>query len=104
MSTLELALEGSENVLYFTHDYPSQTSDKNDFLSKTAALSKQLGIKKLIAVTPIESDLYYTEEYEELSDIRSKGIEKALSQNGDMVVLSPNLVFGEYSYFVRYLE
>jgi hypothetical protein len=32
----ERALEGSENVLYFSHDYFSMTPDKNAFLKGTA--------------------------------------------------------------------
>lgn len=99
-----MAVEGSKDVLYFTHDYNAQTSDKNDFLVATSKLGKRLGVDKLIAVTPVENDLYYTEEHEDLIDIRNGTVTKALSENKNLSILSPNPVFGGHTYFVRYLE
>ena len=57
-------MEGASDVLYFTHDYLSMTSDKNDFLKATARSAKKVGVKKLVAVCPIEHDLYWSEEKE----------------------------------------
>lgn len=59
---MNIALEGSKNVLYFTHDYVSMTSDKNDFLKTTAQVAKTVGVENLVAVCPIEHELYYTED------------------------------------------
>jgi len=59
---LTLNLEGAENVVYFTHHYTSMAIDKNLFLMGTAAAARELGIKKLTAVCPIEHDFAYTED------------------------------------------
>ena len=59
---LEHQLEGASDVLYFTHDYQANTSDKNLFIEATAKLTKKHGVKKTIAVAPVEHDLFYTED------------------------------------------
>lgn len=59
---LDHALEGAQEVLYFTHDYLSMTAEKNSFLKATAKASKNQGVKKLVAVCPIEHDMYYSED------------------------------------------
>ena len=51
---LEGAIKGSDTVLYFSHDYYNKTEDKNDQFVEVAKLSKILGVKKLVAITPIE--------------------------------------------------
>ena len=58
---LKYYLEGAENVLYFTHDYCTLSSAKNAFIEATAKSAKQVGVKKLLCVCPIEYDLYFTE-------------------------------------------
>jgi hypothetical protein len=59
---LGTALEGAENLVYFTHDYPSMSGDKNNFLVATATLAKNHGVKNTVAVCPIEHDLASSEE------------------------------------------
>jgi hypothetical protein len=49
-------------VVYFTHDYFATSADKNNSLIATAKLSKSLGVERIVAVNPIELNLYYTEE------------------------------------------
>ena len=61
-ANLDIALEGAQEVVYFTHDYFAMTSDKNAILSSTARVCKKQGVKKLVAICPIEHDLYYTED------------------------------------------
>ena len=61
-SNIEIALEGSQEVVYFTHDYVTQTGDKNSFIKTTSNICKKLGIQKLISVCPVEHELYYTED------------------------------------------
>ena len=51
---LEGAIKGSDTVLYFSHDYFNKTEDKNDQIVDVAKMSKVLGVKKLIVVTPLE--------------------------------------------------
>jgi hypothetical protein len=60
-AALTMNLEGAENVLYFTHQYTSMCIDKNMFLMGTAAAAKELGIKKVTAVCPVEHDFAYSE-------------------------------------------
>jgi hypothetical protein len=38
------------------------TSDKNSFIKASAKLAKKHGIEKLVAVCPIEHELYYSED------------------------------------------
>jgi nucleoside-diphosphate-sugar epimerase len=96
-------LEGAKNVLYFTHDYSSNAADKNTFIQATAKLSKKVGVEKLVAVCPIEHDLYYSEDKYTPFDKKKEAQTKALSEFSNTVILNPNLVFGDNAYFVRYL-
>jgi len=61
-SSLDIAMEGADKVVYFTHDYTSMCPDKNDFLVGTSKLAKKHGVKNLVAVCPVEHDLAYTED------------------------------------------
>lgn len=38
---MDVALEGAEEVVYFTHDYFAMSADKNDFLKSTANSCKK---------------------------------------------------------------
>jgi hypothetical protein len=49
-------------VIYFTHDYFANAADKNSFIQGTAKIAKKHGVEKLVAVCPIEHELYYTED------------------------------------------
>jgi len=60
--TLDIALEGADNMLYFTHNYTSMTSGKNDFLVGAVKAAKKHGVKSMTAVCPVEHDLAYTED------------------------------------------
>jgi len=56
-----LALEGGDEVLYFTHDYYTMSSDKNSHVQAAAKLAKKHGISKFVAVCPVEQDLAWSE-------------------------------------------
>lgn len=101
--SLQHAIEGSDTVIYFTHDYPSMAFPKGALLQATAKAAKLAGASKLICVCPIESDLYYTEGTLSPSDIKNQAEEQAQSSFPELVMLHPNITFGDYSYFVRYL-
>lgn len=62
MAALEYNLEGAKDVLYFTHDYFANSADKNNFLVATSKVSKHVGVERLVAVNPVELNLYYTED------------------------------------------
>jgi hypothetical protein len=61
-AALEHQLEGASDVIYFTHDYCANAADKNSFIQGTAKLAKKHGVAKLLAVCPVENELYYTED------------------------------------------
>lgn len=48
--SLEYALEGSENIIYFTHDYVSMSFAKENLLLATSRAAKSVGAKNFIAV------------------------------------------------------
>ena len=66
--SLERAIEGSQKVLYFTHDYFALAPDKSQMFEATAGmyswtrifleLTHKLGVKQTICVSPIELDHY----------------------------------------------
>jgi len=47
--------------VYFTHDYYTLAHDKNKLLISTAKLAKEVGVKDLVCVCPIEYDYYEPE-------------------------------------------
>lgn len=101
--SLEYALEDSETVVYFTHDYLSMNFAKNAVLEATARAAKTVGVKKLICVRPIEYESYYNEDGKDPIGPKNELEDKALGINSDLVFLHPNLVFGDYSYLIRYI-
>jgi len=102
-NALEYYMEGSENVIYFTHDYLTLTADKNDHLIATARAAKTVGAKRLIAVTPIEHDLYWHEEKDPIEK-KLEAEAQAFSHFPSMSLIRPNLLYGNYSYFFRYIQ
>lgn len=60
--SLDINLEGADKVIYFTHDYTSMTSCKNNFLIGTSKLAKKHGVKNMVAVCPVEHDFAYSED------------------------------------------
>jgi hypothetical protein len=77
--------------------------DKNDQLVATAKAAKDNGVEKLVAICPIEHDLYYHEGEQDPIHLRAEAEEKAFGHFPEMVLLRPNLTYGGYSYFIRYL-
>jgi hypothetical protein len=102
-ANLELALEGAKDVLYFTHDYFASSSDKNNFIQATAKVSKSHGVEKLIAVCPIEHELYWSEDKHTPFDVIEDAQQKALQNFDKLTILNTNLVFGRDSYLVHYM-
>jgi hypothetical protein len=58
LTDLETALTQATDVVYVTHDYFANVPSKLNLLKHTAKLSKKAGVKKLVAITPIENDHY----------------------------------------------
>ena len=82
--------------MYFTHDYTSLVSDKNNFLVGTAKLAKKHGVKNLVAVCPVEHDLAYTEvENKTWVEVRHEAETSALNENKKLTILNTDLVYSE---------
>lgn len=56
---LERLISDSNTVVYFTHDYFSNTQDKNKQLLDTVEICKSYNVNKVIAVSPLEYINYY---------------------------------------------
>jgi len=102
-ANLDLGLEGAQDVVYFTHDYFSSTSDKNSFIQTTSKLAKKHGVKKFVAVCPIEHELYWSEDKHTPIEVRDEAQQKALQANSNLTILNSNLVFGKDSYLLHYM-
>ena len=104
--TLDIALEGADKVVYFTHDYFSMTACKNNFLIATSKLAKKHGIKNTVAVCPVEHDLAYTEDFNKTwVDEREEAEQAALDANQKFSLLHSDLVFGsDKAYLTHYLS
>lgn len=93
--SLDIALEGASNMLYFTHHYTSMVSDKNSFLVGAAKLAKKHGISNSVAVCPMEHDLAYTEDETCWTERRNEAQQQALDANKKLSLVSTDLVYGE---------
>lgn len=62
LGSLEVNLEGADQVVYLTHDYFSMTSCKNNTLVATAKIAKKLGIQNLVALCPVEHDMAFSDD------------------------------------------
>jgi len=65
-------LEGAKDVLYFTHDYYAMSADKNSFIQSISKLAKKHGVEKLVAVSPIEHEMYWTEDSKNALQLRDE--------------------------------
>ena len=101
--SIEIGLEGADKVLYFTHDYFTMASDKNQHLKATAAICKKVGAGKLVAVRPLEHELAWSEDQKSFIELAKESQEEALSKNSKMVLFNTNLVFGPETFFLHYL-
>lgn len=103
IANLDLGLEGAQDVLYFTHDYFANTSDKNNFIQATARVAKKQGVKRFVAVCPIEHELYWSEDKHTPLEVRDNAQAQTLANFDKATILNANLVFGRDSYLVHYL-
>jgi hypothetical protein len=104
-STLDLALEGAHKVVYFTHNYTSMTSCKNNFLIGTAKLAKKHGVGSLTAVCPVEHDMAYTEDMSKTwIQQRREAEQEALAANPKLTILNTDLVYGsDPTHLIHYM-
>ena len=67
VDSLNLSMEGASDVIYFTHDYVSMSSDKNSHLQAVASLAKKHA-NNMVAVCPIESEYAWSEDEQTFVD------------------------------------
>ncbi len=98
-------MEGASKVVYFTHDYTSLVSDKNNFLVGTAKLAKKHGVSSLVAVLPVEHDLAYTEsEDKSWVQVRHEAEQTALQSSKSITILNTDLVYSaEPTHLLHYV-
>lgn len=97
---LETAIKGATHVVYVTHDYFYNVPSKLNLIKHTASISRSAGIKKLVAVTPIEND-HYGEPNAIHAAIQSEN--EARQAFPDLVELKTDLTFGNDSSTVSEL-
>mmetsp|Transcript_20885 Transcript_20885/g.25648 ORF Transcript_20885/g.25648 Transcript_20885/m.25648 type:complete len:308 (-) Transcript_20885:184-1107(-) len=105
LGSLEIGMEGADEVVYFTHDYFSLTSCKNNTLVAAADIAKKLGVSKMVAVCPVEHDMAMSDDADSWIEKRQEAEQKALDKNSKMSVLSSDLVFGkDPTHLVHYMH
>lgn len=105
MVSLEIGIEGADQVVYFTHDYFSMTSCKNNSLEATAKVAQKLGVSNMVAVCPVEHDMAWSETSQTWIKNRQEAEQKALEANKKMSILNTDLVYGkDSSHLVHYMH
>lgn len=104
VQSIDLGLEGATEVVYFTHDYYTMSSDKNSHLVAAAKLAKKHGVKNFVAVCPVEQDLAWSEDQESFAEKSAEAEASAIAANPNMTLLRSNLAFGPESHLVHYLS
>jgi hypothetical protein len=81
-------------MVYFTHDYTSLVSCKNNFLVGSAKLAKKHGITNVVAVLPLEHDIAYTEDdNKSWLELRQEAEQQALQAHKAITLLSSDIVY-----------
>jgi uncharacterized protein YbjT (DUF2867 family) len=101
--SIDIGLEGESQAVYFTHDYFSMASEKNNHLIAMAKLTKKHGIHRAVAVCPFEHDLAWSEDHKSYFDRVAEAEEEALQANPFLTILKPNLAFGPETHLIHYL-
>jgi hypothetical protein len=102
---LDIALEGADKVVYFTHDYTVMTPCKNNFLIGASKLAKKHGVSSMVAVCPVEHDFAYSETESTWVEMRQEAEQSALDANKNLSVLNTDLVYGEHaSHLIHYMH
>lgn len=95
-AALDIALEGADKFVYFTHDYTSLVSCKNNFLVGSAKLAKKHGVSSMVAVCPVEHDMAYTEdEFKTWLELRQEAEQSALQQCKQLTLMNADLIYSD---------
>lgn len=66
-------------------------------------MAKKHGVKKMVAVCPIEHELYWSEDNHTPLEVRDESQQKAMQSNDKMTILNTNIVYGRDSYIAHYI-
>lgn len=103
VQSIDLSLEGASDVLYFTHDYSTMSSDKNAHLEAVAKLTKKHGVSNVVAVCPIEHDLAWSEDDHTFYQKTNEAEANAVSSNPNLTLFKTNLTFGPHTHLIHFL-
>ena len=105
LGSLEVNMEGADQVVLLTHDYFSMTSCKNNTLVATAKLAKKLGVNNVVAVCPVEHDMAFSDDSQSWIEKRQEAEQNALAANAKMSILNTDLVYGsDATHLVHYMH
>lgn len=99
-------LKESQRVLYFQHDYIDHQYDKYKFFKDTCKIASDMMLYKLIALFPMEHEIFYPDEsgknpWERKTDMQQEIID---FYKADLTMLNVNLIFGDkQSYMLHYM-
>ena len=99
---LEIGMEGADKVVYFTHDYLSMVSCKNNFLIASSKIAKRQGTQQILAVCPVEHDMAYSEDPKTWVEKRIDAEQEAISANDNLTILNTDLVYGQDSTYITH--
>lgn len=98
-----MALEGTDNLVFFYNDYFAMSGSKEQWLQSAVESAKKQGVKKVVAVAPIENDFYYTEG-QSVDERRENAFQKAHDTFQGLTILRPNLVYGAENYYLKFMQ
>lgn len=84
--------------MYVTHDYYANVPSKLNLIKHTATLSKAAGVKKLLAVLPVENDHYAEENALQAVETSTAEAREAFAE---LSVLRTDVTFGPDSNVVQ---
>jgi nucleoside-diphosphate-sugar epimerase len=66
-------------------------------------LAKKHGVEKLLAVCPVENELFYTEDAKLPLQKQAEAQEQSLKVNQDLAILNTDLVYGRSAHLLKYV-
>jgi hypothetical protein len=99
---IEMALTGADQLVFFYNDYFAMTGSKEQWLLSAVESAKKVGVKKVVAVAPIENDFYYTEG-KDIDEKRNEAFQKAHDTLPGLTILRANIVYGTHNYHLKFM-
>lgn len=90
-------------MVYFHNDYFSMTGSKEQWLQSAVESAKTAGVRKFVAVLPVEYEFYYTEG-QDIDKRREEAWARAQETFQGLTILRPSIVYGTHNYLVKYIQ